>query len=312
MAKNDDKLPCSFENIYGGYIEGVFNRDLMYCTSITSLRDYIDKGTAMFYYDNLPENLTSRTIELALLYRPNICFWYSKALDRVILCQYIFDNIFDEYMQPLSVNLLAFNGVHLANNVPWHDIVPIRDNVMGIPYIFPLIERVRKVETAEKTFDIVMLMLRFGVAFECESKESAQQLKAICKKVMDFEPAIFASKSKVLDKIHNMDIHPTCDVNELFLTIQNMLKLTYNSIGIYGDVSKKERLLKDEVANQNEFVDITYHERLQARQHAIDEVNKKWGTNIVLRELKDDIKERNIEYEVEQEVRSDVHESSEQ
>lgn len=295
------KKCLSFENKYGKFIEGVYPREIFNNITMTSLRDYVDKATSMFYYENLPVDLTSRVIELSLLFRYNLCFWYSEALDKVVLCMYIYENELDIYLQPNKVKLMALNGSVLAMSVDFKDIVPIRDNVMGIPYIFPLLERVESVEIAQLTFDICMFMLRFPVAFECESKEMASQVKEVFKQIKDFTPAVFTSKSKVLEKIHNMDIKPNANVNELYLTIQNMIRLLLNSIGINSDISKKERLVEKELESNDDFVNITYYERYQQRKLAVDECNKRWGTNIVLKELKKDIDEYLVKKEKAQE-----------
>lgn len=273
------------DNEIASYFNGTYVRELLKdFTGLEYFNDFIDTYMSMFSYENLPIGLESRDVEIALFFKTNLCFYFSEGLNRVVFCYYVPTNTYNEYMHPVKVNLIAFNGTVLETNYNYSDIVPIRDNTFGIPAFVSLKNKILKLATMDGTIDINMFLLRLPAVFE-GNKEQANQLNNLYKAVNGFKIAIAGNKNTT-NIIKQFDIKIPYSPNELLLARKNLRGIILTSMGINCDESKKERMLQAEAENQNAFSENIYEKRLNARKQAINEVNKRWGLNIVIKELK--------------------------
>lgn len=249
------------------------------------LKDIINTKVSMFKYKNLPGTLTSQIMETSLLFRNYLCFYYDKRLQEVVLCCYRFGGDYDLYYKPVTVDLLTISGRPLAVQVPYEDIIPVRDNDMDIIPFLTLNAWIGKVIDAEKTLDILVRLVRFPTVIS-GSKEQATMLKKLLEKNLNYEGFVIGDKT-LGDVLQQNDIKLPTTLEEMYSIMEKYRNMALASMGIYGVDNKRERLIANEVQSNNDYVDFVYQGMLNQRQEFVKLANEKWGLNIELVESYD-------------------------
>ena len=290
MSKTNQKQYFNYNNLQSYVNQMGLNYDGQW---LRWLKDIVNTKIGMFNYKNLPNELTSDIIERALMFNNHLCMYYSKALDELVLCRWLNSGNYDKYWYPKKVDLLTLTGKPLAQNVPFEDIVLCRDNRMDIIPFLTCNSWIEKIIELEKTFDIVIKLIRFPSVISGD-KEEVAQLKALLKKNADCEGFIIAKKN-FSNNLEQFDISIPCSPTELYEMIDKYKDMTLSSIGIYSVDEKRERIVTEEIEASNDFVDFIYQEMVNCRQEWIDAVNTKYGYEIELEETYDMNKKAELE-----------------
>lgn len=246
------------------------------------IKDIINTRIGMFTYDNLPKPLTSQILETALMFCNQLCFYYIKEANQWLLCRYVTANAYDYYWKPITVNILALNGAYIASNVPYEDIILVRDNTMDvIPFlcIEEYIEKITKIEDDMfKMLDISCLPVVIA-----GNKKSANQLKMIAQKAGNKDPFIIGDDT-ITDSVHSFNInmpYNPLDVYDLKTKYKNECMA---SLGIYSVEQKRERIVTQELVNQNDYTDFIYMNAYKERLLFVKLLNKASNLNVKLNE----------------------------
>lgn len=263
------------------------------------IKDIVNTNTSMFGYEDLPiskmsSELTTAVIEQALTFRCHLCL-YNSAVYGINLFYYIPDNNYDIHMKPKTVSIQAFNGVTVATNVPFDDIVLVKDNTMDIPPIVTIREYVKHMEIMETTIDKQMVLLRLPAVFSVPEKNMVGSFNKVIQKVTgnEIEEAIALVDETIAKGFTQYDIKFPVSPIDILEMYKNYKNLTLESIGISGaNTQKRERLLVGEVQSQGDFVGTIYDDRKCCRELWVKEANEKFGCNIKLIErYKDRVEE---------------------
>lgn len=245
-----------------------------------------------FYYDDLPDKLTSEITETALMYNNHLCLAEVEGLG-VILCRYIFGSTFDLYWKPERVDLLTLSGKTVATDVAYEDIVIVRDNPSDIIPFITLRGWLDKILDKERTLDILIQWVRLPTMLVGD-KEQSTALKEIMKKVMNYDG--FAAGIKGFkNHVEQFNVTLPCKLEEVSHLIEKYKNMALNSIGIYGADEKQERLLVSEVQATNDYTDFVYAGMYNERLRWVNEANEKFGLNIKLHETYVDNEKYDIE-----------------
>ena len=254
----------------------------------------------MFGYKNLPNDLTPQILESALLFMNCLCFYNSKEFG-LCLCKYRYSSDFDLYWKPKRVEVLTISGYSIATNVPFEDIILVRDNKMDIIPFITIMSYVEDICSIENTLFSNMEVLKLPWLFTGDKNQVATY-KQLIKKATNYEPFALSSKANnslsLSSELKDFNFPVTPQTyKELIEWYKNE---AMRSIGIYSADEKRERIVNDEIQASNEVVDFIYEGMKNERLEFIKLVNEKFGTNIELIESYKQFKESDIELEVEQ------------
>lgn len=257
------------------------------------LKDIVNTRIGMFTYKNLPSPLTSQILETALMFMHNLCFYYSKGADQWLLCRYVFGGDYDYYWKPKQVNVLALNGYTVADSVPFEDIILVRDNTMDIVPFLAIISYINKIKKIEddcfKMLDIACLPL------VCVGdKKTANQLKTVARKLIGNDTFIVGDDTIVND-VKSFDIRLPYNPLDVYDLKKKYLNECMSSLGIYSVEEKRERIVTQELVNQNDYTDFIYMNALHERQLFVDLLNKASNLNVELVETYEENAKGNIE-----------------
>lgn len=246
------------------------------------IKDIMNTKVSMFTYDNLPNDLTSQIIEMALLFNNFLCWYYDENLGGLILCRYRYGSEFDLYWKPKKVELLSISGKLIKTNVPYEDIILCRDNTMDIIPFLTLNGYMEKIMEMEDTLSINVQLVRLPAVFTCSRKQVAT-FKALFKDIKRLEPFVFGDKD-VTDGLDQFDIKLPAALSDIYDLIDQYKNMALASMGIYGSDSKRERLITAEINANNDYTDFVYQGMLNERKLWIKQIKEKWNIDIKLNE----------------------------
>lgn len=246
------------------------------------IKDFVNTKIGMFEYEgNLPDKLTSQIIETALMFKSHLCFYKCPGIG-VLLGSYVPASTYNYYWKPNRVNVLALNGETVATDVPFEDIVLVRDNKMDIMPFLVIQEYVEKInDIDDKLFKV--LNLASLPAVMTGNKKQANALKQTAQK-LGYKDSFIVADESVVDSVKTFDIQLRITPFDIYTVKRKYMNECLSSLGIYAPEEKGERLLVDEIAAQNDYTDFIYTEAVNERKRFIKECNERFGTNIRLKE----------------------------
>lgn len=233
----------------------------------------------MFEYENLPNGIESRFIEVALLENGECGFAYDDKLGFIALPCNTSSNI-DIYGQPLAINLL---GCGYNKRFTLEKAVRILNNDLVLPTDYYLRDYAQRIGEIELMIQANTLQQKTPYIFEGDD-DSVLTMKTINKNIQDFEPCVFVNKSLNIEnalKVHGTDVpFKGLDLYQLKEKLETEL-MTF--LGANNTKEKKERMLVDEVNVNNDFIDRNYDIMYRQRKLAIDKINKMFNLNIIVK-----------------------------
>lgn len=263
------------------------------------IKDIVATKVSMFSYKDLnkviPE-MTDSIIETAILFSPLLCFYKDNNLGWV-LCRYSYSAQRSIYNTPVTVNLITLNGVTFAENVPYKDIILVRDNRLDICPWIVLEEYISKMKWIEGAMDKVLINSTLPLAI-IGNKKQASQLKQVAQKLGNNSPFIVGDDT-IMDQVKGFNIDVPVQPQDIYDLRMKYKNECLSSLGIYNVDEKRERVVTQELVNKNDFADYVYQSCKMERERFCKELSEKSGVNIKLIETYDINYDENTELETE-------------
>lgn len=232
----------------------------------------------IFKWTNLPKGLTSEYIEKKLFNRGSLLFYNSKKANGLLCLPADKADDLNVYEYPLKYRVTGHN---FWEDVNADDGILIKNNALKSP--------TRKLVTfwLEHIIDIfsafkVNLNWSKTPFILSGTKEQMLTMQNLVEQITGNKPAIFVDKS--LSDLTTLDLKQTgtAYIGDKLLDAYDRLEdklLTF--LGINNtNTTKRERLVVDEVNSNNDEIENNLDTFFSARKEAVEEINKKFGTNI--------------------------------
>lgn len=258
-----------------------FNESLI--DNVYTLEQYISilQGIAisMFEWKNVPDSIDTRYIERSLFREGSAIYFNDEVLNEDLCLSMISQGQFDVYGVP--VKRIAFskynnyqkelnkeNSVVIWNNL---DRVPSYPIIMCFAYRLYNLDRIIDVNAnAQKT----------PILIRCDEKQRLT-LKNAFKEFNGNSPVIYADNNFDPESLTVLKTDAPYISDKIYDLKTNLWNEALTYLGIpSANVMKKERLIKDEVLRGLGGTLANRYSRLEARQHAVEQINKMFGTNI--------------------------------
>lgn len=242
-----------------------------------------------YEYDELPEGIEGRHIEKFLYLHGKAIFF--KDPKHSYMCLEAQDvgkvNIVGD---PIGYRAIGFNYNEYYKA---EDCVIIENNELRLNTDDFIMFYINKLAEAERTMDVNIKRVKTPYIIACDDKD-VFTFKQIFAQIDGNVPAVFADKNLNLDALNVLKTDAKFLCNELMdykKSVENELLtfLGYNNLA----VDKKERVNVPEAESNNEITKSFAELQLEARQKAVDAINKKYGLSIT-------VKRREVESDVEQ------------
>ena len=232
-----------------------------------------------FKYENLPDTIDERYLELTLFNNGSAVFFVDDVMGFLAL-PVAWQNRFTVYEQPVNYRAYAINGYNKNLNVD--DSVIIWNNQLHTNNVVDIMNYAKRIYNLERIIDVNADAQKTPVIVQ-GSKEQALTLKNLYKEYDGNARVIFGYDSLDIDalKVLKTDAPYVADkIYELKTQIWNEA-LTF--LGIPNlTLQKKERVITDEVTRSMGGTFASRYAVLDSRRQAIDKINRMFDLNITI------------------------------
>lgn len=244
-----------------------------------------------YEWDNLPLGLESRHIESALFHNGQAFLFNDDKYGLMCLPASSVGN-FNPYGDPTQIKV---QGIGYSKTLNLDEGVRIMDNVELVPPLLMINYYSSLIAKIETTINKNLKQQRYPYIIPTTS-ESERTMKKMYAKLMSDDvddEALFVDKrldinGDSLIKVLKTDAPYILDKLQDFKTQTMSEVLTYLGIN-NGNTEKRERLIVDEVNSNNAYILLNLELPYKLRQKACEEINKKFGLNITVKKVIEDV-----------------------
>lgn len=272
-------------------------------------RQLLTLAENVFEFKNLPNFIDTAYMNKQLLRNGGIAFFKDEFIsDEPIALPYTNVGKLDVYGRPTQIEVISRNGYTRTLNQD--EFVIMYDNNGRYPLWLDIIQYAERMAQATRVIDINLAQQKTPRFWKTKT-EKERSVKDLINNVDGYENVVIT--------YDNIDLDDTTVVLEPAPYIADKVDLAkdkiYNEflrlIGIANlSYQKKERNISDEIQAMQGGTVASRYSRFEPRQKAIEEINKKWGTNIEVQyydgvpksneELDDFLENQDEDYNVEE------------
>ena len=245
---------------------------LMYRQEMLTLAENV------FEFKNLPEFIDVSYLNKTLLRNGSIAFFMDEVLGLIALPYDVIGN-FDIYGRPLEIMARAANGTYYKK-LRRDEFVIMYDNNGRYPIFMDICQMAERVALSKRTIDVNIVQQRTPRIWKT-SQDKKRTLQDMLANIDGMEENIATYESIDIDDM-NVVLAPAPFVaDKIDMHLDKEWAEFYRLIGVANLIEqKKERMIRDEMSASQGGTIASRFSRFEPRKRAIDEINKKFGTNI--------------------------------
>jgi len=245
---------------------------LMYREEMLTLAENV------FEFKNLPEFIDVSYLNKTLLRNGSIAFFMDDVLGLIALPYDVIGN-FDIYGRPQQIMCRAANGTYYKQ-LNQGEFVIMYDNNGRYPIFLDICQMAERIALSKRTIDVNIVQQRTPRIWKT-SQDKKRTLQDMLSNIDGMEENIATYESIDIDDM-NVVLAPAPFVaDKIDLHLDKEWAEFYRLIGVANLVEqKKERMIRDEMSASQGGTIASRFSRFEPRKRAIDEINKKFGTNI--------------------------------
>lgn len=246
-----------------------------------SFKQYYNRLTelsvSMFEWKNVPDTIDIRFLELALFGDGLAVFFYDDVLGYLALRCAIGGQM-NVYRIPTKRRAYAANGYN--KNLDESNSVIIFNNYLHTNSMLDVEMFAKRLYNLDRAIDVNANAQKTPILVQCDENQRLT-LKNIYMKYDGNEPVIFGDKNLNPNSIKVLQTGAPYVADKLYQLKTQIWNEALTYLGISNiNVTKKERLITDEVTRNQGGTMASRYSRLEARRQACDEINKKFRLNI--------------------------------
>ena len=245
---------------------------LMYRQEMLTLAENV------FEFKNLPEFIDVSYLNKTLLRNGSIAFFMDEVLGLIALPYDVIGN-FDIYGRPLEIMCRAANGTYYKK-LTRDEFVIMYDNNGRYPIFLDICQMAERIALSKRTIDVNVVQQRTPRIWKT-SQDKKKTLQDMLANIDGMEENIATYESIDIDDM-NVVLAPAPFVaDKIDDHLDKEWAEFYRLIGVANLVEKKkERLITDEMRASQGGTIASRFSRFEPRKRAIDEINRKFETNI--------------------------------
>lgn len=246
-----------------------------------NFRQYYNRLTelsiSMFEWSGLPDTVDPRFLELTLFADGQAVFFKDEVLGYLALQNTLGGN-FNVYRIPKERRAYAVNGYQ--RNLSETDSVIIYNNYLHSNSRMDVEMFARRLYELDRTIDVNARAQKTPILIQCDETQRLTMLN-VYKKYDGNEPVIFGDKNLNPNAIKVLQTGAPYVADKLYQLKTQIWNEALTYLGISNvNVSKKERLISDEVLRNQGGTVASRYSRLEARREACKQINKMFGLDI--------------------------------
>ena len=242
---------------------------------------------SMFEWENLPDTIDSRFLELTLFTDGMAVFFLDDVMEEYLALQTMIGGKLNVYRIPKIRTAYATNGYNYKLNEK--NSVIIFNNMLHNNSLADIEYFALKLAECDRAIMTNIKAQKTPVLISCDENQRLTMLNLYAQYDGN-EPFIFGNKDIDLKKIQAIQTGAPFVADKILETKNHIWNEAMTTLGISNDsLDKKERLVTDEVSRSMGSTVASRYTRLDSRKQACEEINRMFGLNISVR-YKDDFK----------------------
>ena len=244
----------------------------------------------MFRWEGLPQTIESRHIENSL-FNYGLCLIVNDDDLGFISVPCNYGAYMNVNNVPTEVRTCGFNYVktfdYISKDKNKCQLILNNDLAIGNEqYIYDYAQRMFEVENCIR----VNINQQKFPWFVNTTPNNKKTMETMFEKVMNGEPYILGSKDQI-GSVEVLTLNTPYIADKLNQYKYELEREVLSFHGLNNNFEKKERLLVDEVNSNNDFIDRNVELMYRQRQLACESLNKKFGWNVRVINLNEEVKE---------------------
>lgn len=237
----------------------------------------IELAIACFEWKNLPDTVDPRFLELALLSDGVAVYFNDDVLGNLCLRTMLTGqrNVYDI---PMRRKAYASNGYNMELNED--NSVLIYNNYIHLPSTLDLAMYANKLAQYDNIIDVNVNAQKTPVLITASEQEKLSMQNLYIKYEGNI-PYIFGSKELRPDALKVLKTDAPYVADKIYDLKTNVWNEALTYLGIANvSITKRERMITDEVNRMQGGTIASRHSRLEARRDAVEKINAMFGTEI--------------------------------
>lgn len=247
----------------------------------TNFKQYYNRLTelsiSMFEWQNLPDTVDPRFLELTLFSDGQAVFFYDEDIGYLAL-QNILGGKLNVYRIPIERRAYAVNGYQKV--LSDKDSVIIYNNYLHSNSRLDVEMFARRLYNLDRAIDVNANAQKTPVLIQCDETQRLTMVN-LYKKFDGNEPVIFGDKNLNPNNVKVLKTDAPYVADKLYQLKTQIWNEALTYLGISNiNITKKERLITDEVTRNQGGTIASRYSRLEARREACRAINKMFGLDI--------------------------------
>ena len=253
-----------------------FNTYQMYLREMTTLAENV------FEFENIPDYIDIGYINSTLLKNGAIAWFYDDVLESVIALPYTIQGSPDIYGRPEKIMARSFNGRYYRR-LNKDEFVIMYDNTSRIPILPDICQMAERISMCVRTNDVNIAQQRTPRVWKTTS-DKKKSIEDMMLNIDSFRENVIAYESIDLEELECVMAPAPYVADKIDDHLDKLWAEFYRLIGVANLIEqKKERMIKDEMSASQGGTIASRYSRFESRKRAIEQINKKWNTNLSVR-----------------------------
>lgn len=249
-----------------------WNTYQMYVRRLTMLAENV------FEYKNLPEYIDLSYLNDTLLKQGSIAFFKDEVMG-VIALPYSPIGKLDIYGRPIKIMARAYNGTFFRT-LNSDEFVIMYDNTLRSSIYLDILQIAERISMNKRTIDVNIVQQRTPRIWKT-NKDKERTIKDLSNNIDGFEENVLTYDTLDIDEMQCVLAPAPFVADKINTNLEKEWAEFYQLVGIsHLQEQKKERLIIDEMNASQGGTIASRFSRFETRKRAIEEINKKFGTNI--------------------------------
>lgn len=249
-----------------------WNTYQMYVRRLTMLAENV------FEYKNLPEYIDLSYLNDTLLKQGSIAFFKDEVMG-VIALPYTPIGKLDIYGRPMKIMARAYNGTFFRT-LNRDEFVIMYDNTLRSSIYLDILQISERISMNKRTIDVNIVQQRTPRIWKT-NKDKERTIKDLSNNIDGFEENVLTYDTLDIDEMQCVLAPAPFVADKINMNLEKEWAEFYQLVGIsHLQEQKKERLIIDEMNASQGGTIASRFSRFETRKRAIEEINKKFGTNI--------------------------------
>lgn len=233
---------------------------------------------SMFEWQNLPDSVDERFMELALFSNGMAVFFRDDELGDFLALRVMINGGFNVYRIPIHRRAYADNGYNKQLTIK--DSVIIYNNLIHTNSMLDVRLFAEKLAELDRTIQVNARAQKTPVLIQCDENQRLTMMN-LYKEYDGNAPVIFGDRNLNANGITVLKTDAPYNADRLYQLKTQIWNEALTYLGISNiTIAKKERMISDEVARTQGGVVASRYSRLESRRQACRQINKLFGLNV--------------------------------